>query len=113
MTDDEREGVRLRRTRTRTVWIVVVIAVVFLALLIDFIVQNDQRITIHFLGASGRISEALALVIAALAGAIVVLLISAARIVQLRLAVRRHNRALRRGAAADGRAKPVETEDQP
>lgn len=112
MTDDKHEGVQLRRTRTRTAWLVIAVAVVFLALLIDFIVQNDQRITIHFLGASGRISEAIALLIAALAGAVVVLLISAARIVQLRLAVRRHNRALRRGAASGG-AKPVEPQDQP
>jgi uncharacterized integral membrane protein len=49
---------------------------------------------VHYLGASGRISQALALLIAAAAGAALVALAGAARILQLRLAVRRTRKAV-------------------
>jgi uncharacterized integral membrane protein len=70
------------------------VALVFLVLLIVFIAQNDRKVSLHFLGASGRVSEALALLAAAVAGAVLVLAVGVARIVQLRMGGRRHNRAV-------------------
>ncbi|HTR70196.1 MAG TPA: lipopolysaccharide assembly protein LapA domain-containing protein [Mycobacteriales bacterium] len=103
----ERDPVRDARRRNTSTGIAIGAAVIFLILLIDFIAQNDQKVTIHFLGFSGRASLALALLVAAVAGALVVLAIGAARIVSGRVAVRRHARQQATTAA------PVPTPDQP
>jgi uncharacterized integral membrane protein len=94
------------------------VAIIFLVLLIIFIAQNDRKVPLHFFGASGHVSEALALIVAAVAGAMVVLLVGVARIIQLRLGGRRHNQRLARQAAADsaaaapaGEAQSVNTKD--
>jgi uncharacterized integral membrane protein len=115
----EHEPLRVERTRTSSVWVSISVALIFLVLLIIFIAQNDRKVPLHFLGASGNVSEALALVAAAVAGAILVLLVGVARIVQLRLGGRRHNKAVaQHQAAADlasaapvGESQPVKTED--
>src|SRR4051812_24709524 len=83
---------RAQRTRTGRVWAALIPALVFLVLLIVFIAENGQHVEVKFFGATGHISLALALLIAAVAGAVVVLLIGGARILQLRLAARRHPR---------------------
>jgi uncharacterized integral membrane protein len=83
---------RAQRTRTGRVWIALVPALVFLILLIIFIGENGQHVQVKFFGATGQISLALALLIAAVAGAVVVLLIGSVRILQLRLAAWRHQR---------------------
>lgn len=102
------------RTRTSSTWVAVAVAVVFLALLVDFIAQNDRKVSIHFLGANGHMSLALALIAAAVAGALVVLLISAARIVQLRVVGRRNKRAMRNLQQAPPQpAAPPVVPDQP
>ena len=85
-----------RATNAGRVWIALAVATVLLALLIIFIAENSRSVTISFLGASGHISLALALLIAAVVGAAVTLHAGTARILQLRLEVRRHNRASRR-----------------
>jgi uncharacterized integral membrane protein len=117
----EHEPLQLERTRTSSTWVAVAVAIIFLVLLIIFIAQNDRKVPLHFLGANGTVSEALALVAAAVAGAILVLAISAARILQLRIAGRRHNRTVARhrkqaaqsaAAAPMGEAQPVEPEQQ-
>ena len=85
-----------RPTNAGRVWIALVVATVLLALLIIFIAENSRSVTISFLGAHGHISLALALLVAAVVGAAVTLLAGTARILQLRLEVRRHKRASRR-----------------
>jgi uncharacterized integral membrane protein len=92
----DHEPLQVERTRISSTWAAVAVAVVFLVLLIIFIAQNNRRVPIHFLGANGRVSEAVALIAAAVAGAVLVLAVSAARILQLRIAGRRHNRAVKR-----------------
>jgi uncharacterized integral membrane protein len=94
------------------------IAVVLLLLLAIFIAQNGQQVEVHFLGADGSVSLALGLLFSALAGAGVVLLAGITRVVQLRLAGRRHMRGHARDASSAGsgptsagsEAQPVETE---
>jgi uncharacterized integral membrane protein len=115
----QHEPMRVERTRTSSTWVAIAIALVFLILLIVFIAQNNRRVPLHFFGLSGRPSEALALVVAAVAGAALVLAVGAARIAQLRLGGRRHNRAAANnqavaqsaGATSQGEPEPVETED--
>jgi lipopolysaccharide assembly protein A len=82
-----------RATNAGRVWIALAVATVLLVLLIIFIAENSRSVTISFLGASGHISLALAMLIAAVVGAAVTLLAGTARILQLRLEVRRHRRA--------------------
>lgn len=73
-----------RPTRTSASWTGVVIAVVVLALLVVFIAQNTQRTTVHFLGFNGHAPTAVALLIAAVAGAVIVVIFGVSRIIQLR-----------------------------
>jgi putative membrane protein len=101
----DHEPLRVERTRTSSTWVSIAVAVVFLVLLIIFIAQNDRKVPLHFLGASGTVSEALALVAAAVAGAATVLAVGVARIVQLRIGGRRHNRAVaKRQAQTEAKA---------
>jgi uncharacterized integral membrane protein len=81
-----------RATNAGRTWIAIACATVLLVLLIIFIAENSRQVTISFLGAGGRISLGLALLIAAAAGAAVVLLAGTARILQLRWEVRRVRR---------------------
>ncbi len=55
-----------------------------LILLLVFILENTESVTINFLGASGRLGLGLALLAAAVAGALIVAILGVARIAQLR-----------------------------
>jgi lipopolysaccharide assembly protein A len=81
-----------RVTLAGRVWAAIIIAVIVLVLLIIFIAENSQSVTISFLGATGHISLGLAMLIAALAGAVITLLVGTTRIFQLRREVRRQSR---------------------
>jgi uncharacterized integral membrane protein len=101
------EDLNLERTRASSVWVAIAVGVVLLILLIDFIAQNNRRVPIHFFTLSGRVSEALALLVAAVGGAVVVLMAGAARIIQLRVSTRRHNRRVRKAANAEPEPEPT------
>jgi uncharacterized integral membrane protein len=90
------DPVRAERTRTSSTLVAVSVAVIFMVLLVIFIAQNNKKVPLHFLGASGSVSEALAIVAGAVAGAGLVLAIAIARVVQLRVGGRRHNRAMKK-----------------
>lgn len=81
-----------RHTRTSAAWAATAVAVIFGVALIDFIAQNTRGVRIEFFGASGRMPIAVALLAAAVAGAIVVLAIGVGRVMQLRLAMRRQRK---------------------
>lgn len=98
---------RAQRTRTGRVWAALVPALVFLILLIVFIAENGQHVKVKFLGATGHISLALALLISAVSGAVLVLLIGMARVLQLRLAAWRHQRSGDRAASAPAAVAPT------
>lgn len=71
------------------VWVAVSAGLVLLILLIIFILQNEDRVTVHYLGAAGELSLGMALFIASVAGGVLVAIAGAARILQLR-SQRRH-----------------------
>jgi uncharacterized integral membrane protein len=77
------------RTRTSAVWFGVWAGALALILLIIFVAQNTAGVQINFLWMHGRISLALALLIAGVAGAVIAMAVGAARIIQLRRMVRR------------------------
>jgi lipopolysaccharide assembly protein A len=79
-------------TRTSMVWTMVGIGVVLLVAILVFILQNGQRVRVRFLMANGTLPLGVALLFAALLGALLVLVAAAARVLQLRVVARRHRR---------------------
>jgi uncharacterized integral membrane protein len=77
------------RTRTGGLWVAVGAATVVLLLLLIFILQNGSRVQINLFGANPTMPLGVALLLAAALGALLVVLIGAARVVQLRHAARR------------------------
>jgi lipopolysaccharide assembly protein A len=79
----------VRRSRVGTVWVAVVVFAIILIALLIFIVQNSQRVAVHFLTARGHMSLAVAMLFAAVAGVLLVAIPSGLRVVQLRKSHRR------------------------
>jgi uncharacterized integral membrane protein len=77
-------------TRTSMVWTMVGIGVVLLVAILVFILQNSQRVRMRFLMVNGTLPLGVALLFAALLGALLVLVAGAARVLQLRVVARRH-----------------------
>lgn len=81
---------RVKRTRAATAWAAAVALALALILLIALIVQNSEPITVAFLWLEGDLPAAAALLIAAVAGALLVAIPGAVRITQLRRSLRRN-----------------------
>lgn len=77
------------RTRTGGLWVAVGAATVVLLLLLIFILQNGSRVQINLFGANPDLPLGVALLLAAVLGALLVVLVGAARVVQLRHTARR------------------------
>jgi uncharacterized integral membrane protein len=76
-------------TRTSGTFASLMAGVIVLALLLVFILENTQRVKISFFGASGHLPLGVALLIAAVAGALLVGIVASVRIVQLRRRAKR------------------------
>jgi uncharacterized integral membrane protein len=87
--DAGRQPAKLKHTRISGTWVAVLASIVVLIVLLVFILQNLTGATIHFMGAVGTLPLGVALLFAAIAGAIVVALVGAARIMQLRRQAKR------------------------
>ncbi|HWI00382.1 MAG TPA: lipopolysaccharide assembly protein LapA domain-containing protein [Propionibacteriaceae bacterium] len=83
------ERAKLARTRIGGIWVAVVIAALVLVFLLIFILQNPTHVSVFFLGAAGTLPLGVAMLFAAIAGALLVALIGSARILQLRHTARR------------------------
>ena len=77
------------RTRIGGIWVAVIVAAWVLVFLLIFVLQNPDRVNVFFLGAAGTLPLGVAMLFAAVAGALVVALIGSARIIQLRRTTRR------------------------
>lgn len=93
----------IKRTRTGGVWVASVLFALVLLLLLIFILENGQRASISYFGAHGHLPLGVALLFAAVLGILMVVIPGTARIVQLRIAARRHRRV---DAKADSQATP-------
>lgn len=71
-------------TRAGMAWAATIASLILLILLITFIVQNQNDVTIAFFGLEGTISSGIALLIAAVGGGVLVAVAGTARILQLR-----------------------------
>jgi lipopolysaccharide assembly protein A len=83
-------GSRIGTARTALIAGALVLIVVLI-----FIIENAHTVTITFFGAHLRISLAVALLLAAIAGALIMAAAGTARITQLRMSMRRNRRASR------------------
>ena len=81
-------GSRIGATRTAMIGGALVLIVVLI-----FIIENAHAVTITFFGAHLQVSLAVALLLAAIAGALIMAAAGTARITQLRIAMRRNRRA--------------------
>jgi uncharacterized integral membrane protein len=80
---------KLRPTRISGTWIAVLIAIVVLIFLLVFILQNGNNATIYFLWGEASLPLGVALLFAAIGGAVLVAVVGAARILQLRRQAKR------------------------
>ncbi|MBL7490596.1 DUF1049 domain-containing protein [Frankia sp. AgB1.9] len=83
----------VRSTRTSQVWSAVILFALVLLFLLIFILQNGQRVKVSFLGSHGHLPLAVAMLFAAVAGALLVAIPGIVRMVQLRRVARRHRDA--------------------
>jgi uncharacterized integral membrane protein len=84
-----------RRSRTGGLWVGLVLSALVLLLLLVFILQNDDPVNISFFAFEGTLPTGVALLLAAIAGILLVAIPGSLRILQLR-------RAARRGTAGKG-----------
>jgi uncharacterized integral membrane protein len=83
------DGPAVPRTRTGGLWTGLVLSAVVLVFLLVFILQNPAPVEIRFLVFAGQLPVGVALLLAAVAGVLLVAIPAALRILQLRRAVRR------------------------
>ena len=88
-TSSQRDGLR---TRTSAVWTAVVVLVASLVLVLIFILQNLQDVSVSFLVFDGQLPLGVALLVSATLGGVIVLAAGAARVIQLRRTRRRTGR---------------------
>ncbi|MCW2672808.1 MAG: hypothetical protein JWP14_1397 [Frankiales bacterium] len=91
--DSDTESRVLPATRTSGLWLAVIAFVVVLLLIVIFLLENSQRVRVSFLGTSGHLPLAAAMLLSAIAGALLVATAGAARILQLRHTARRERKA--------------------
>ncbi len=80
------------RTRVSSAFTGVLAALVVLTLLLVFIFENTKSVRISYFGGSGHMAIGVALLLAAIGGALLVGILGSARILQLRVRLRRAHR---------------------
>jgi uncharacterized integral membrane protein len=90
---DTPPSLKASRTRTSSTYLAVGVSRAILVLVIIFVAQNERQASVHFLGFHFRLPLGLIILASVVAGGLVVLFISLARVLQLRLMARRHRKA--------------------
>jgi uncharacterized integral membrane protein len=83
---------RVKRTRMGGLWVAAAGSALVLLLLLIFILENGQRVSISYFGAHGHMPLGVALLLAAVLGVLLVVIPGTGRIIQLRMAAHRHRR---------------------
>jgi uncharacterized integral membrane protein len=80
----------VRRTKTSAIWIGLIAAALVLIALLIFIGENSSSVSVHYLGANGRVPLAVALLLSAVAGLLIAAIPGTVRILQLRRAIKKN-----------------------
>ena len=91
-----REQLELPRTRTGTAWAAAAVGALLALLMLVFVLQNSDDVPMEFLWMDTEVPLGAGLLLAAVIGALIVVSLGAGRMLQVRLAARRHRRADRR-----------------
>lgn len=86
----------VERTRTSSVFVMAAVGLVLALLMLVFVLQNDESHDLEFLWAEFSLPSGVAMLLAAIVGGLIVALLGLGRVIQLRLAARRHREADRR-----------------
>lgn len=86
---------KLPTTKLGRIWTATVFGIIVLILLIVFIAQNQDQVTLRYFAYEGQVNLGLALFIAAVGGALVVAIAGAARVIQLRATARKKRKTKR------------------
>jgi uncharacterized integral membrane protein len=78
---------KVRRTRSSAAWVGAVVAALLMVLLLVFIVQNSDAVKFRFFGWEGEMPLAVAVLLAAVVGVLLVAIPGSLRIFQLRRAL--------------------------
>jgi uncharacterized integral membrane protein len=92
MTETHVDEPGLHRTKTQGIWIAALGFALVLLLLVIFLLQNGQSVEVSYLGANGHLPLAVAMLMSAVAGALLVGIAGAARNLQLRRVAHRQGR---------------------
>ena len=84
---------KIKHTRISGLWVAVGIFALVLLFLLIFILQNSRGVDISYLGAHGHMPLGVALLLAAVCGALLAITAAAVRMAQLRSTARKHRRA--------------------
>jgi uncharacterized integral membrane protein len=84
---------KIRHTRLSGTWAAVIAFGIVLLLLLIFILQNQHEVEVSYFGAHGHMPLGASLLLAAVAGILLVALAGSGRIMQLRATARKHRRA--------------------
>ena len=90
------EPMTVPHTRTGAAWMAVITGLVLTLLMLVFILQNGDRVPMKFLWMDFSVPLGVGLLLAGVIGALIVVSLGVARLVQLRLAARRHRRMVDR-----------------
>jgi uncharacterized integral membrane protein len=90
--DTSPSNAQATRTRASGTWGAALVTVITLVLVLIFVMQNLALTSVYFLGISGSLPLGLAMLFAALAGALLIALPGTARILQLRRGTRHRHR---------------------
>lgn len=87
---------KLPVTKLGRIWTATVLGIIVLILLIIFIAQNQDQVTLRYFTYEGQVNLGLALFIAAVGGALVVAIAGVARVIQLRATAKKKRKAAKR-----------------
>lgn len=89
----------VERTRTATLFAAAAAALVLALLMLVFVLQNDDSQRLEFLWFDFTLPTGVAMLLAAVVGGLIVASLGLGRVLQLRVAARRHRRAGRRATS--------------
>jgi uncharacterized integral membrane protein len=89
---EDTPALQIGRTRASTTYAGVGVGLLVLIVVLIFVVQNLHEATVHFITLRFKLPQGVIVLASAVAGGLIVLLVSLARVIQLRLAARRHAR---------------------